>query len=237
MKLRSKTKKTVIICAAAMMLSSCSFFGGEAETKVSSETELMETEAEPSLEDLEAEEPASLKAAQLEPAASLETYPETLASEEGEERDFFGIMHATITEVITEEGGTMIYTFMDKNDTENVWAIPSIELGDVLIDPVSGTDTAILFCGDIINDSDNVDFVVMLPEGEYDVERASGVTTENAMSTFAISTDGGEELIFLKDNCEIEEGSLENDSGDRITVYYARSREDGSCYPFKVYAD
>ncbi|HIU87616.1 MAG TPA: hypothetical protein IAB10_01655 [Candidatus Avilachnospira avistercoris] len=242
MKFRIWTKKIAIICCISVLLSGCSLFGGDKTEstealELSEASEASEAEETVSMESLEAASEASGSA---EASAELisETYPETEASSEGDakEQEYFGIMHASITEVLTESNGTTVYTFMDKNDSENVWAIPSVELGDILVDPVAGTDTAILFCGDIISDSENVDFVVMLPEGSYEICRAEGTTTENAMSTFALETKEGEELIFLKDNCEIEEGSLEGDSGDHIIVYYAKSTEDGSCYPFKVYA-
>ena len=167
-----------------------------------------------------------------------ETYPETMAMEETPKTgsSFLGIMHAVITGVVTESDGVTVYSFQDKLDKENIWAIPGVELGDVLVEPASGTETAILFQGDVINDSENVDFIVMLPEGEYDIKRAEGVTTQNAMSTFSVRTSSGEELIFLKDNCVIEDGALDGDSGDSVIVYYAQSREDGACYPFRIFA-
>ena len=248
-KFRSKAKQIAIVSLIACFAAGC---GGEkaAETEIpAAEAELpseslsdaaetvavAETEAEAA--EAKALEQDTAEATGDGEAEITETYPETAASKEseGEGTEYFGIMHATITGAV-KEGDVTVYSFSDKNDPENVWSVPGTELGDILIDPVSGAETAILFCGDMMKDSENVDFVVMLPEGEYEILRAEGVTIENAMSTFAISTASGEEIFFLKDNCRIEDGSLEQDSGDHIVVYYARSKEDGTCYPFRVYA-
>lgn len=244
-KIRSKAKQIAIISLIACFAAGC---GGEKAAETVSSAAEAELSSESLSETADTEAAAEAEAADAGAAAQdadpamegseaeiTETYPETVASEGSESTEYFGIMHATVTGAV-KEGDVTVYSFSDKNDPENVWSVPGTELGDILIDPVSGAETAILFCGDMMRDSENVDFVVMLPEGEYEILKAEGVTTENAMSTFAISTSSGEEIFFLKDNCRIEDGSLEQDSGDHIVVYYARSKEDGTCYPFRVYA-
>lgn len=221
----------LLLVGLILLLSGCG--GGSGSTDPS------DTLAEASQAEIQAKEDSEgMTMAAEDQKIVSETYPETMAMEETPKTGspFLGIMHAVITGVVTESDGVTVYSFQDKLDKENVWAIPGVELGDVLVDPISGTETAILFQGDVINDSENVDFIVMLPEGEYDIKRAEGVTTQNAMSTFSLRTLSGEELVFLKDNCVIEDGALDEDSGDNVIVYYAQSREDGACYPFRIYA-
>ncbi|HIU78319.1 MAG TPA: hypothetical protein IAB09_02715 [Candidatus Avilachnospira avicola] len=239
-------RSRIIIAAAALFLAALSGCSGKKASEQTSEETVSVSAGDSAAALAEAEadtdtDTAGIAGTEGEPSsASLEgeTYPETVAAD-GINEDgsgFFGIMHAVLSGVVQEKDGMTVYTFQDKLDPDNSWAIPGIELGDVLVDPEKGTETAILFQGDIINDADSVDFIAMLPEGEYEIKRAEGVTMHNSMSTFSLRDASGAEIIFLKDNCNVEEGSLENDSGDSIIVYYAESSADGSCYPFRIYA-
>ena len=234
-------RSRIIIAAAALFLAALSGCSGKKASEQTPEEAVSVSagDSAAALAEADTAETAGTEG-ETSSASSLEgeTYPETVAAD-GINEDgsgFFGIMHAVLSGVVQEKDGMTVYTFQDKLDPDNSWAIPGIELGDVLVDPEKGTETAILFQGDIINDADSVDFIAMLPEGEYEIKRAEGVTMHNSMSTFSLRDASGAEIIFLKDNCNVEEGSLENDSGDSIIVYYAESSADGSCYPFRIYA-
>ena len=234
-------RSRIIIAAAALFLAALSGCSGKKASEQTSEETVSVSagDSAAALAEADTAETAGTEG-ETSSASSLEgeTYPETVAAD-GINEDgsgFFGIMHAVLSGVVQEKDGMTVYTFQDKLDPDNSWAIPGIELGDVLVDPEKGTETAILFQGDIINDADSVDFIAMLPEGEYEIKRAEGVTIHNSMSTFSLRDASGAEIVFLKDNCNVEEGSLENDSGDSIIVYYAESSADGSCYPFRIYA-
>ncbi len=223
-------KEIITLFFCVMILTGCSQKSGE---KTGSEgTEISVGDITKAEDGSEATEAAS-------ETLSSETYPETLASAEGVgsegERDYFGIMHAIINRVVKEDDGSTIYTFTDKLDPENVWAVRSIEFGDILVEASAGTETAVMFLGDIINNSEDTIFVAMLPEGDYTIGYAAGVMIDNAMSTFTLDTGNGETLSFLKDNCPMDEGVLSANDGDRIVVYYAEDTE-GNRYPFRIYA-
>lgn len=165
------------------------------------------------------------------------SYAGTVAAEGVNEpaSPYFGVMHARVLGVQTdEEEGTQLYNLQDLNDPENAWAIADTDIGSVSADMTPGSTVAALFHGDIVSDSENVRFIAILPDEDYEIRRAEGTTVNNVMSTFRLQLDGGSELSFLKDNCEIEEGAMQNDSGDRIIVYYAAG-SDGTNYPFKIY--
>ena len=234
-KIKNKVKVSFIFLSMLVFLWGCG--SGKETSETSEEAQSEETAVMAKASDELSGEDMGM-ASEAQGGAVSETYPETTAAEGVNEEfsPYFGIMHAVLSSVVQEEGGVTVYTFQDKLDRENSWSIPGTELGDVLVDTTPGTETAILFHGDVVNDSENVDFIVMLPEGEYEIKRAEGISISNAMSTFTIRTDQSEEISFIKDNCVIQEGSLEGDNGDNIVVYYARSIEDGVCYPFKVYA-
>ena len=75
--------------------------------------------------------------------------------------------------------------------------------------------------------------VVALPEQEeWSILTEKGTTTANAMSSFTMKTDDGQELSFLKDNCPIEDGALAGDSGDKVSVTYVNSQ--GVNYPVEI---
>ncbi len=170
-----------------------------------------------------------------ERAAVSETYPGTEAvrsvSEEGSR--FFGIMHAVIIDIQTDRSGDRTYSLKDKNDPDEAWSVTEAELAAIECEPEADMEVALLFQGDIVADSENVHFLVMLPEEDYRIRTATGVTESNIMSGFSMRTAKGELISFVKDNCRIEEGAMTETDGDRITVYYAEGRE--ANYPFKVY--
>ena len=168
---------------------------------------------------------------------STEAYAGTVAADSVNEpaSPYFGVMHAKITGVQDDSAnGTKLYTLQDVSDPANAWAISETDIGDIEADMTPGASVTFLFHGDIVGDSENVRFIAAVPDGAYTIRRAEGETTQNMMSTFAVRTGNGSELVFLKDNCEIEEGAMQNDSGDAVVVYYAESA-DGVNYPLKVY--
>ena len=80
---------------------------------------------------------------------------------------------------------------------------------------------------------EDVDLVVALPEQEeWTISTEEGITTANAMSSFAMKTADGRELSFLKDNCPIEDGALSEDSGDPVRVTYVTS--EGMNFPVEI---
>ena len=92
---------------------------------------------------------------------------------------------------------------------------------------------AIAYIGEPLGSLEDVTLVVALPEQEeWSILTEDGTTTANAMSSFTIKTDDGQELSFLKDNCPIEEGVLAGDSGDKVTVTYVNSQ--GVNYPVEI---
>ena len=132
------------------------------------------------------------------------------------------------------ESSTM-YTFRDKADPDNVWSFTGLEIGDMEVTPEEGQNVVILFNGDIINDSENVEFMVILPDGEYKLKRTEGKTSDNMMSTFSIDTSDGEKLQFLKDNCKADEDAMKNESGESVIVYYAENADGTENYPLRIY--
>ena len=92
---------------------------------------------------------------------------------------------------------------------------------------------AIAYIGEPLGELKDVILVVALPEQEeWSILTEKGVTTANAMSSFSMKTDDGQELSFLKDNCPIEDGALAGDSGDKVRVTYVNSQ--GVNYPVEI---
>lgn len=146
---------------------------------------------------------------------------------------YYGIMHVNILDINGSLGdSSTVYSFKDKNDPENAWSVTGLEIGDIEAEMAVGADAVILFHGDVIKDGEGMEFIAVLPEGNYVLRQAEGITLSNTMSSFVVNAAGGE-LTFLKDNCMIDEGVMNNDSGDRVRVYYADGGELGN-YPLRV---
>ena len=164
-------------------------------------------------------------------------YPGTVAVREAaaDEAPYYGIMYATILDINgSGMDSSTVYSFKDKNDPDNAWSVTGLEVGDIETELSAGTDVVILFHGDMVRDSENVEFLVILGDGTYELKRAAGVTTSNMMSTFTVETAAGSEIQLHKDNCRIDNGALTRDSGETVIVYYADGGELG-CYPLRVY--
>jgi hypothetical protein len=164
-------------------------------------------------------------------------YEGTLSAGEakGDESPYYGIMHATVISINGKQGdSSTIYTFSDKKDPDNGWSFSGLEIRDIEAELETGADVCVLFSGDITGDGENVEFIAVLPDGEYTMRRIEGETVSNLMSTFTVLTDGGEEITFLKDNCMVDENALSSDSGDHVIVYYADGGELGN-FPARVF--
>lgn len=198
---------------------------GENQDQVQTETESI------------SEESASLETGeQTGEAQVLETYPETLQADEAveDESPYFGVMYATVLSV-TGSGADVTYTLVDKNNSEDSWTLTSLEIGTIETDMTLDTDVAMLFNGDVINDSENVRFLVALPDGDYTVQKVTGIVTDNMMSTFTLTISDGSELHFLKDNCRMDEDALELDTSNEITVYFADAGDLGN-FPVRIFS-
>lgn len=149
---------------------------------------------------------------------------------------YYGIMYVSVLDVNGNVGESKtVYSFRDKSDPENAWSVTGLEIGYIEAEITAGADVAILFHGDVIRDGENLEFIAILPDGEYAIKRAEGTTLSNTMSAFTLSTAGGAEIAFLKDNCRIEDGAMNTDSGDNVVVYYADGGELGN-FPIRIYA-
>lgn len=180
------------------------------------------------------------KQAESKPAETYDSsgsYAGTIAAEGVNEAGspYFGVMHARVLGAQTDEQeGTTTYTLQDLSDPDNAWSISDTDIGSIDADLTKGNTVAVFFHGDIVSDSENVHFIAIAPDGNYEIKRIEGVTTSNVMSTFRLQEANGSEISFLKDNCEMEEGAMQNDSGDHIVVYYAAGDGDMN-YPLKIY--
>lgn len=172
--------------------------------------------------------------------AGMDNYEESMAAKKEElaedESPYFGIMHVSITDINGNVGeSNTVYSFRDKTDPENIWSVTGLEIGDIEAEMAVGNDVAVLFNGDIVKDAENLQFMVLLPDGSYELKEAEGVTTGNTMSVFTVRTADGNTIDFMKDNCRIDEAALRADMGDKVKVYYADGGELGK-FPFRVLA-
>lgn len=168
-----------------------------------------------------------------------EVYEESITADEAALGNgvspYYGIMYVSVLDVSGNPGDSdTVYSFKDKNDPENAWSVTGLEIGDIEADMTSGADVAVLFHGDVIRDADNIEFIAVLPDGDYTLKQAEGTTLSNTMSSFVIETSDGGNISFLKDNCSIENDAMKSDSGDRIRVYYADGGALGN-FPLSVF--
>ena len=231
------------LCAAACLtLAAC---GSRSDSDSAANEAGIETEAD--LNDSKAAEASSeedsadeAETSAAETYAALSGYEESMAADKGDiaedESPYYGIMHANVIDINGNVGeSNTVYSFKDKNDPENIWSVTGLEIGDIEADMAVGNDVVVLYNGDIVNDAENLQFMVLLPDGAYTLKVAEGITTSNTMSVFTVRTDSGSTIDFLKDNCRIDEAALKSDSGDRVKVYFADGGELGN-YPLRVVA-
>jgi len=163
-------------------------------------------------------------------------YPGTMAVERSDEPQgsTLGIMYATVMDVADagKESQT-VYTVRDRQDPDNAWSFSALEIGYVAAEMKTGEEIALLFYGDIVEDEEGLQFIAAVPRAGYRIKKATGVTVSNTIMSFVIRTAQGQELEFIKDNCYIESGAMDGDSGGAITVYYADGGSE--LYPMRVY--
>lgn len=183
-------------------------------------------------------EETSPEAGMPETEISSEQYEESIAVSNVNEAasPYYGIMYASVMDINGSQGdSSTVYSFRDKSDPENVWSVTELEIGAIEAEISEGADVALLFHGDVIRDSENIEFIAVLPDGSYTLKRTEGITLSNTMSTFTLITGSGEDITFIKDNCRIEDGAMSTDSGDSVVVYYADGGELGN-YPLRIYS-
>lgn len=203
-------RKSLIIAAAAM---AAAIALGTACTKKPA-AEIVETTA--------TEAPATETA---KPEETSEKAEETTQAGLGE---MYHMLQGTVTKV-TGDGSVFTVQADDGKDYD----IRQSEIRDVEVEIAEDVQVAIAYIGEPLGKLEDVTLVVALPEQEeWSILTENGVTTSNAMSSFAIETDDKRELSFLKDNCPIEDGALGADSGDQVMVTYVNSQ--GVNYPVEI---
>lgn len=142
--------------------------------------------------------------------------------------EMYHMLQGTVTKVAGDGSA-----FTLKADNGQDYDIKQSDIRDVEADVREDSQIAIVYIGAPLGELKNVTLVVALPEQEeWSILTEKGVTTDNAMSSFSMKTDDGQELSFLKDNCPMEEGALSNDSGDKLSVTFVNSR--GVNYPVDI---
>ena len=153
--------------------------------------------------------------------------PET-TEQAAEAKEVYHMLQGTVTKV-TADGSVFTLQADDGKDYD----ISQSDIRDVEVEIEEDVQIAIAYIGEPLGSLEDVTLVVALPEQEeWSILTEDGTTTANAMSSFTIKTDDGQELSFLKDNCPIEEWALAGDSGDKVTVTYVNSQ--GVNYPVEI---
>lgn len=126
--------------------------------------------------------------------------PET-TEQAAEAKEVYHMLQGTVTKV-TADGSVFTLQADDGKDYD----ISQSNIRDVEVEIEEDVQIAIAYIGEPLGSLEDVTLVVALPEQEeWSILTEDGTTTANAMSSFTIKTDDGQELSFLKDNCPIEE--------------------------------
>ena len=153
--------------------------------------------------------------------------PET-TEQAAEAKEVYHMLQGTVTKV-TADGSVFTLQADDGKDYD----ISQSDIRDVEVEIEEDVQIAIAYIGEPLGSLEDVTLVVALPEQEeWSILTEDGTTAANAMSSFTIKTDDGQELSFLKDNCPIEDGALSEDSGDSIWVTYVTS--EGMNFPVEI---
>lgn len=170
------------------------------------------------------------QATTVESAASEEpsTGARETSTEEVEQKEVYHMLQGTIIKTAGDGAG-----FTLRSDDGKEYDISLSDIRNVEVELKEDGQIAIAYIGEPLGDLKDVTMVLALPEQEeWSILTEKGVTTSNAMSTFAIKTEDGRELSFLKDNCLVEEGALAGDSGDKVIVVYVNSQ--GTNFPIEI---
>ncbi len=231
-------KKIGLLACCGLMSLAVTACGGNKTSANAEESETeAETEAEAEGSDSEGEDETEPESSETT-YANLTDYDESIAVTEqssvGDESPYYGIMYASVLDINGNQGDSnTVYTFKDKKDPENAWSVTGLEIADIEADLVTGNDVVILFHGDIVKDAEELEFIAVLPDGNYSLKQAEGTTLSNTMSVFALETADNNTIEFIKDNCKMDEDAMKSDSGDKIKVYYADGGELGN-FPLRI---
>ena len=179
---------------------------------------------------VETSETAASQASAGETAKAPETTAQVLETTEqaAEAKEVYHMLQGTVTKV-TEDGSVFTLQADDGRDYD----IRQSDIRDVEVEIEEDVQIAVAYIGEPLGRLEDVTLVVALPEQEeWSILTEKGTTTANAMSSFTMETDDGQELSFLKDNCPIEDGALAGDSGDKLSVTYVNSQ--GVNYPVEI---
>lgn len=163
-------------------------------------------------------------------SAAAEAAQEETTADETKAEVHYGIIKGTITEGTEDDLEILVTTDEGQELSVGPLEITSVE---TVIEP--GRNIAIVYAGDFDGSNlENLDLYLMLEQHDnMEIKTVTGVTTANAMSTFQLKTDDGQEIDFMKDNCGMEKDAMTKDSGDRVKVVYLASGED--TYPLYIY--
>lgn len=163
-------------------------------------------------------------------APETTTEAEEPSTREPSVKEMYHMLQGTVTKV-TGDGSVFTLQADDGRDYD----ISQSHIKDVEVEIAEDVQIAIAYIGEPLGELKDVTLVVALPEQEeWSILTEKGTTTANAMSSFSMKTEDGQELSFLKDNCPIEEGALAGDSGDKVSVTYVNSQ--GVNYPVEIKA-
>lgn len=160
---------------------------------------------------------------------AMEVLEEAVTEKKTEESDGCGILRGTGSDysesiTIRTDNGNDYNIFTTSVPLEEITTIkPSQKVAIAYSGTVEGEDLQ------------GVQLVVTLnPQVQYEIKTVTGVTVSNAMSTFIVKDSQGQEISFMKDNCEMEENSLSKDSGDEVKIVYVTSTDTEINYPLKI---
>ncbi len=221
-------KKQILAVSSAIVLSMALIAGCSSSKNETAQTTAATESAETQAAVTEAEdtEDSSVKEETVTAATTAPSEEPSRTVTSGD----YNILRGKAVNVSDDAG-----TFNLEESDGSVRAFNESDILDIETDIEEGSEIAIVCIGNVLVEGEEITYVVLLPDqDEWDIVTAKGVTTSNAMSTFSMDTEDGENLIFLKDNCPIESGSLSNDSGDSIEVVYVTS--DDTNYPIEIKA-
>lgn len=163
-----------------------------------------------------------------ETAASGTTGAGTAPQPSAQAQEMYHMLQGTVTKVAGDGS-----EFTLKADDGQDYDIKQSDIRDVEADIREDAQIAIAYIGAPLGELKDVTLVLALPEQEeWSILTKKGVTTSNAMSSFSMKTEDGQELDFMKDNCPMEEEAVSNDSGDKVSVTYVTSQ--GVNYPVDI---
>lgn len=166
--------------------------------------------------------------AQAEETTTAGTAGGTTAAGTVQAKEMYHMLQGTVTKAAGDGSA-----FTLQADTGKEYDIKLSDIRDVEADIKEDTQIAIVYIGAPLGELKDVTLVLALPEQEeWSILTEKGITTTNAMSSFGMKTEDGQELSFMKDNCPMEDGALSGDSGDKVLVTYVNFQ--GVNYPVEI---